>query len=351
MFDRGSAHEAGTMTTIHDVARRANVSAATVSRVLNNHSTVDPELVRRVQAAVTALAYQRNALARNLRRSRTSLWAVIISDVGNPFFTSMVRGVEDAARQAGFSVVLCNSDEDPEKEASYITAAVAERMAGVIISPASERTTDVGLLLGGGTPVVAIDRRLRGTPVDTVLVNNRQGAEDATSHLLDAGYRRIACITGPRGVTTARQRLTGYQRALRLHGYDTDARLVRHADFRERGGHDAMASLLADERPDAVFVANNLMTVGALECLVEHRVRVPHDIGVVGFDEIPWADLVRPSLSTVAQPTYEMGQLAGQLLAMRSTTPGAPPETKILGTTLNVRTSSSRRTTGQRTTR
>ncbi len=328
-----------TMTTIQEVARHAGVSTATVSRVLNNHGTVNPELVRRVRAAVEALAYQRNAVARNLRRSQTSLWAVIVSDVANPFFTAMVRGLEDVAQQRGCSVVLCNSDENPGKEADYIAVAAAERMAGVVISAASA-DTDVTPLLDLRIPVVAVDRRLHGTEVDTVLVDNQQGAEAATGHLVDMGYQRIACITGPPRAMTASERLKGYKRALRRRGRDVLPGLVRHADFRERGGYDAMRSLLADSAVDAVFVTNNLMTVGALKYLVTHGIRVPRDIGMVGFDEIPWADLIHPSLSTVAQPTYDMGRIAGQLLAAHSAAPDKRPETVILRTSLTIRASS-----------
>ncbi len=337
------------MATIQDVARQARVSAATVSRVLNGSRNVDPALVRRVRAAVKALGYQPNGVARSLRRRESSLWAVIVPDVGNPFFTSMVRGVEDAAQGSGYSVVLCNSDESPGKEAGYIAAAAAERMSGVIISPASTRDTDVSPLLDLGIPVVAVDRRLRDA-ADTVLVDNERAAEEATEHLIDMGYRRVACITGPSQAMTAGERLAGYQRALHRRGLDVQPSLARHADFRERGGYEAMASLLADATPDAVFVANNLMTIGALECLVHHGIEVPREIGIVGFDEIPWADLVRPSLSTVAQPTYEMGKTAGQLLTTRRDSPGRPCETVVLRTTLNVRASSTPRATALRRT-
>jgi LacI family transcriptional regulator len=333
------------MATIQQVAQHAQVSAATVSRVLNSNGNVHPDLVRRVRTAVEALSYKPNSVARNLRRSESSLWAVIVSDIGNPFFTSMVRGVEDAAQGSGYSVVLCNSDENPAKEAGYIAAAAAERMAGVVICPASTPDTDVTPLLDLGIPVVAVDRRLGRAAVDTVLVDNERAAEEATDHLVDMGYRRIACITGPRQAMTARERLTGYQRALQRRGQDLQPPLVRYADFRERGGYEAMASLLADVPPDAVFVANNLMTVGALECLIHHGVGVPREVGIVGFDEIPWADLVRPSLSTVAQPTYEMGKIAGQLLTNRRASPDGSCETVILHTTLKVRASSTPRAT------
>ncbi len=339
------------MATIQEVARHAQVSAATVSRVLNGNGKVHPDLVRRVREAVDALSYQPNSVARNLRRSESSLWAVIVPDVGNPFFTSMVRGLEDVAQDTGHSVVLCNSDEDLGKEARYIAAAAAERMAGVVISPSSTRDTDVTPLLDLRIPVVAVDRRLTGVAADTVLVDNERAAEEATAHLMDMGYRRVACITGPEQAMTASERLAGYQHALHRRGEGSQPPLVRHADFRERGGYAAMASLLADGAPDAVFVANNLMTVGALECLIQSGVGVPREVGVVGFDEIPWADLVRPSLTTVAQPTYAMGKTAGQLLTTRRSSPDQPCATVVLPTTLNVRASSTPRAAAQQRTR
>ncbi|MFX0592805.1 LacI family DNA-binding transcriptional regulator [Melissospora conviva] len=330
------------MTTIYDVARAAEVSASTVSRVLNGHASVDPDLAARVRQAMLDLGYRPNAVARSLRRQRTSLWAVIISDIGNPFFTALVRGIEDVAQEAGFSVVLCNGDEDPEKETRYVTAALAERMAGVIISP-SGRPALINQLAEAGMPVVAIDRQPRGVSVDTVLVDNVHGAEAATAHLIDGGYQRIACITGPRRISTAVQRLRGYQKALRAGGRSATEDLIRHADFREEGGYQAMASLLSAAEPlDAVFVANNLMTVGAMQCLVDRGVAVPTGCGVVGFDDIPWAHLVRPSLSTVAQPTYDLGRAAATLLTERIADPGRAPSTVTLATTLRVRESSVR---------
>ncbi|MEV0405109.1 substrate-binding domain-containing protein [Actinoallomurus sp. NPDC050550] len=294
-------------------------------------------------SAVRELGYRRNAVARNLRRAQTTLWAVIISDIGNPFFTSMVRGIEDVAQTAGYSVVLCNSDEDPDKEATYIAAALTEQMAGVIIS-SSRRPKAAQALVESGTPVVAIDRELPGADVDTVLVANERGAVSGTRHLLDAGYGRVACITGPEEVSTARQRADGYRRALAENGIPIDPELIYHADFREHGGFVAMGALLElDSRPDAVFVTNNLMTVGAMECLVERGVSVPDEMGIVGFDDIPWAHLVRPSLTTIAQPTYELGRTAARLLLDRIATVPSKPSTIVLPTDLRIRESSMRR--------
>jgi LacI family transcriptional regulator, galactose operon repressor len=331
------------MATIYDVAQRAGVSAATVSRVLNGRLTVEAGLAEKVRVAAAELDYRPNAVARNLRRASTTLWAAIVSDIENPFFTSLVRGIEDVAQSAGYSVVLCNSDEDPKKEAAYVAAVRAEQMAGVIISP-SGRTESLAELYTSSTPTVLIDRRVEGAFVDAVLVDNEHGAAEATRHLIAGGYRRIACVSGPRRVSTAVDRLAGYRRALREGGIPYSRDLVRHADFREAGGYAAMAALLeGTAKPDAVFAANNLMAVGVLECLVQAGKRVPADIAVVGFDEIPWADLVRPSITTVAQPTYELGRAGATLLLDRITSPGRAPSLVTLRTELRVRGSSAPR--------
>jgi LacI family transcriptional regulator len=330
------------MTTIYDVARAAEVSPATVSRVLNGKQNVDVELAQRVRAAAQQLEYHPNAVARNLRRSRTSLWAVIISDINNPFFTALVRGVEDVAQRASYSVVLCNSDENPDKEAGYISAVLAEQMAGVIISP-THRSGHVGRLLAAGAPVVAIDREVEGARVDTVLVDNEHGARLATEHLIGQGYQRIACITGPRQVTTASQRFRGYRAALHAAGRRVDEDLIRYADFREAGGHAAMAQLLdSDTPPDAVFAGNNLMTVGILTCLAERGVQIPEELAVVGFDDVPWGAFIRPPLSTITQPTYDLGRTAADLLLDRIVQPDRPPRRITLHTELHVRASSRR---------
>ena len=331
------------MATIYDVARRAEVSPATVSRVVNGHANVDPALAERVRRAMGELGYRPNAVARNLRRSRTTLWAVIISDIGDPFYTAMVRGVEDAARLAGFSVVLCNTDDDEDKEGRYVDAALAVQMAGVIVAPAGPGVPHVRRLLDARVPVVVVDRAPADLRVDTVLVDNELGAQAATAHLIEAGYRRVACITGPRAVSTADQRAAGYRAALQEHGRPVDEALIVHTDFREAAGYDAMRALLAlDERPDAVFAAGNRLVLGALSCLADRGVPVPGERGLAGFDDLPWAGLIRPALTTVAQPAYELGRSAARLLAKRIAEPARPPSTVTLATHLEIRASSVR---------
>ncbi|MET8807858.1 LacI family DNA-binding transcriptional regulator [Streptomyces sp. NPDC004546] len=328
------------LVTIHDVARAAGVSPATVSRVFNG-GKVTPERAQSVQQAAAALGFAPNRLARSLRKQQSSVIALIIPDIENPFFTSLARGVEDAAQRTSFSVVLCNSDEDTDKERRYLEVALGEQMAGVIVAAASQDETDLAPLNARGVPVVAVDRRPHAAEVDAVQVDNQHGGEVATRHLLQAGYRRIACITGPRGASTSEERLAGYRMALYSAGdaAQTGDAYVRHADFRVEGGRAAMRELLAlPEPPDAVFVANNLMTIGVLDALREVG-RTPPALGVLSFGDVPWASLLRPSLTAVELPSYELGRTAADLLLQRIEGKPSPLQTVVLRTKLQVRES------------
>lgn len=330
------------MASITDVARAAGVSPATVSRVLNGTRPVSAERVERVRRAVADLGYQPFSPARALRRQSTDVWAVIVADVQNPFFTSVVRGLEDGAREHGFRVVLCNSDEDLSREREYIDVAVKERMAGVVIAVASTRYSRLLPLADANIPVVAIDRETTGAAVDSVLVDNRRGAREATQHLLEAGARRIACITGPARVSTAAERFAGYRAALQAAGQKIVPELVLRKDFRISGGEEAIRQLFRRkrDRPDALFVANNLMTVGALSALHELGVTLPDDVLLVGFDDAPWATLVTPQVTVVAQPTYRIGHTAAELLATARGQADSEPRQVVLAPTLLVRASS-----------
>jgi LacI family transcriptional regulator len=325
---------------IRDVAIHAEVSTATVSRVLNDSQTVDPELADRVRRAVDELGYRPNRVARNLRRRIGSVWALLISDIENPFFTSVARGVEDVALEHGFSVVLCNTNENPQRELRYLDVVLAEQAAGVIVAPTSERS-EFGVLSDHGVPVVTIDRRIRGLSLDAVVVDNRFGAFQATAHLLEAGYQRVACISGPADVSTAEERRLGHEDALREAGKPVDSRYVRRTDYRVAGGHAAALELLdVDPRPDAFFVGNNLMAAGAMQALSERGADVPNQIGVVCFDDSPWAPLMAPPLTAVQQPTYQLGQTAARLLLRRLNGEAEAPEVVTLQTALRVRESS-----------
>jgi LacI family transcriptional regulator len=327
---------------IGDVAAAAGVSPATVSRVMNGTGTVSSQRADAVREAARRLGYTPSGPARALRQQRARVWAAIIADIENPFFTALVRGMEDVASDEGHRLVLCNTDEDLEKEAAYLGIAVAEQMAGVVIAVASAQS-DLRPLLDRRVPVVAVDRRPSRyeDAVDSVVVDNAAGARQATEHLLTAGARRVGCITGPERASTASERLAGYRQALRSAGVRAHASWVRRADFREDGGYAAARELLAGrDRPDALFVANNLMTIGALRAITDAGLRVPDDVMLVGFDDAPWTTLVQPQLTVVAQPTYEMGRQAARLLA--TATPDLPARHLVLPPTLVVRGSSQR---------
>ena len=328
------------MPTISDVAARAGVSTATVSRALNGKSTVDPDLAERVRTAAAELGYQPNGPARNLRRQEAAVVALIISDVENPFFTAIARGVEDVAHEVGYSVVLCNSDENADKENRYIDVALQERVAGVILSP-SGTAASVAKLANRGTAYVAVDRPLPGQDSDVVLVDTRLAAKQATAHLVAQGYERIGCITGPAGVRTADDRLAGYRDALRSAKRRSTPKLVRRSEYKAAGAHRAALDVMSQpEPPDALLVANSAMAVGVLQALQERGIRPGRDVGLVSFDDAPWAELVDPPLSVVAQPAYEIGAVAARLLLARIADNNRPPTTTTLGARLIERASS-----------
>lgn len=328
------------MTTISDVAKLARVSPATVSRVLNGTSEVSSARADRVRKAVAELNYVPFSPARALRRQLTDVWAVIVADIENPFFTSVVRGIEDGARERNCRVVLCNADEDPAKEAEYIDVAIAERMGGVIIAVSGDGS-NIEPLVARGVPVVAIDRRPADERVDIVLSNNKGGSFAATQHLIEQGAKRIACITGPRRISTANERLAGYRQALTKAKRAYDASLVIREDFRPAGGARAVRQLFSGrKRPDGLFIANNQMTVGALGELASMGIDIPGDVKVVGYDDAPWATLIRPALSVVAQPTYDIGRTAADLLATARERKDRAPTEVLLDPKLVVRESS-----------
>ena len=223
------------MTTISDVAREAGV-ASPVSRVLNGNERVDPRLVAKVARVLWDLNYRPTRVARSLRLRYNRVWALVISDVRTgSFFADVARGVEDGAHEAGYSMFLCNTDEDPSKEAGYLQLAIDENVAGVILTP-SAPSTDLRPLFDAGIHVVLADRKLPGYQADTVVADNLSGAKEAVAHLLANGYRRIACITGPLAATTGAERLLGYRMALEHAGMEVDDSLVRVADFSRAGG-------------------------------------------------------------------------------------------------------------------
>jgi LacI family transcriptional regulator len=322
------------MATIYEVAALAGVSPATVSRVMNG-GRVSADAERSVRAAAEELAFTPNRTARTLRRQHSEVIALIIPDIENPFFTALARGVEDRARAAGYSVVLCNTDEDPARESTYIDIALAEHMAGVILAPA-DGDGDVGRLIARRRPVVAVDRSPHGVHIDAVTVDNLAGGQSAAESLFAAGFARVACVTGPARVETAQLRMEGWRRSAARHGADDDE-LLRFANYRVDGGRAAMSELLSLPRPpDAAVVANNLMAVGALEALRQAGL-APPAFGLAVFGDLPYASLARSGIEVVPLPARELGETAAGLLLDRIAGDDGPPRTVVLHTTRGTR--------------
>lgn len=315
------------MPTIYEVAALAGVSPATVSRVLNGVS-VSPEKSRLVREAAERLSFTPNRTARSLRMQSSEVIALVIPDIENPFFTAMARGVEDVAQAAGFSVVLCNTDDDPDKEARYLGIIASENMAGIILATTGDQA-DLKRHTERGRPVVAVDRAPYGVDVDTVLVDNVGGGRSATTALYERGHSTVACITGPASVATARQRAAGWEDVVRARGGEPGPYL-RYADFRVGGGRRAMSELLAlPSPPDAVFVANNLMSVGALQVLVEAG-RTPVGMGIASFGDLPFPVLAPIGISIVPLPARQLGETAARMLIARINGDDQPARTVVL---------------------
>ena len=306
------------MPNIYDVAKAARVSVATVSAVLNETAFVSPALTARVQTAVAALRYHPNLLARSLAKQRTQTLGMIVPDIANPFFPEVVRGAEDVTHAAGYTLLIASSDNNIPKEDVYLRLFLAKRVDGVILTKAPGRmpTELQRAFAKAGVPVVLLARTVSGFVTDAVELDDKGAAYEGVTHLLRLGYRRIAFVGGLHGASTSRKRLEGYRAALRDAHVPLEPSLVTEGDFRVESGYRAGLDVLKS-RPDAVFIANYLMTVGFMEALRQYRMRCPEDVALVTCDDYPWMDSFSPRLTTIDLPKRELGAAAAQLLVER----------------------------------
>lgn len=309
----GHRPQLGGASRIIDVARRAQVSPATVSRVFNGSRGVKALHRERVLRAIDELDYRPNLLARNLRRQKAGMIGVLVSDIENPHFAAMVRAVEDATYRLGYRVLLCNTDERAEKQRAYMAMLAAERALGVILAPSDPAGKEIETVLDLGIPVVAFDRAVDDPRADAVVADNLDAGRQAADYLRAAGHTRIGFI-GDAGVATCVARQTGYEGVMRAVGLPP-----RIADGRSRiaGGAGATEELVRDEAPTALVVANNLMTIGALRVLRARGLRVPDQMSVVAIDDPFWAEIVEPPLTVLAQPVRRMAERVVELLLER----------------------------------
>jgi len=306
------------MVTARDVARRAGVSTSTVSHVLNGMRIVSEELRERVLAAARDLHYEPNAVARSLKIKRSNAIGLVISDIGNPFFTAVVRGAEDVASARGYTLILGNTDEDPAKEAAYLRALAARRVDGLILAPAGQPHDYLARLVRNEFPLVFLDREVPGMPIPAVLLDSVGAARAAVGHLIRLGHTRIAMVAGREKISSTTDRIAGYRAALDEAGIQFDPALVVTGGSRTEQACTATEAVLnLDPRPTAVFVANNLMTIGAVAAIQGRGLEIPRDVALVGFDDFSWADVFRPRLTTIAQPTYDLGRIAADILVRR----------------------------------
>ena len=327
------------MVKIKDVADAAGVSTATVSRVLANKPHVRQEVKARVMKVVKKLNYRPNRVARSLRSQKSTIIGLIVSDIENPFFQQVGRAVEDAAHEQGYSVMLCNNDEDPDKEQRYLHLIRDENLAGIILSPTRQTADNFSATSELNMPMVVIDRRVSNVEIDNIIIDNVQAAQTITTHLIEHGYRRIGAIFGI-GSTTGRERREGFVQALKAHDLQPSTDLVKYANPREDDGFNTTLKLLQlPEAPEAILTSNSLLAAGALRALRESKKAIPEEVAFASFDETTWAKLIVPALTVIEQPTYEIGRTATELLIKRIQDPTRSTREVTLKSKLIVRQS------------
>ena len=342
----------GAAPTLRDVAQRAGVSTATAARALGAYGAVSDSARQRVLSAAAELGYARNELARTMITGQSNTIGLVVADVENPFFSATARGVFDAARAAGYEVVLTNTDEDLEAERSAVKVLLAKRVDGIIVAPASP--VDVDHLVTAqesGCPVVLLDRRVRDFQADAVLVDSYRAARDVVGRLLDAGHRRIAMVTGasdatgesPSGepnLSTGRDRVNGYLAALREAGVARPNAYLRTGAGDLEQARALTADLLALEAPPtAVFASDSRVALGVLKAIREAGVEMPGQMSLVAFDDADWTSVVAPPVSVVAQPVHELGRRAAEVLLARVNGDSAPLREHVMQTSFVARQS------------
>ena len=330
-----------TNATVADVAKRAGVSAMTVSRVVNGAAAVRDETRRRVENAIAELDFVPNGVARGLTTRKTGALGLIVPDIANPYFTMIVHGAEIVARRAGYRLLLCNSEADPALERQYVEHMISHRVDGLLLAPAGDASKqNVAFLLRRRMPFVLIDRTVHGLECDVVQGDSVDGAAKLVRHLLILGHRRIALIIESDAVSTARERLQGYRVALAAADVEESPELICRTTADRAGGHAAMQHILELDPPaTAVFAVNNMTALGAMQAISERGLNVPEDIALVCFDDVEHLTVLSPFMTVMNQPTERFGALAVERLLERIDKDEGAPRTIMLPPELIVRQS------------
>jgi len=321
---------------IKDVAELAGVSSATVSRVLSSKPHVRENIRQKVLSAVEELSYEPNRIARSLRVQRSSIIGLIISDIQNSFFNTIVKAIEDTAYENNYAVFLCNTDESPEKERFYLNLLKAERVAGVILTPTLESSAPCASLIKAGIPVVSLDRKMSDLDVDSVLTDNKEASKKLVNYLIQKGHTSIAGVFPRQSITTGRERFEGYEQALKDANINIDQTIIRIGKPIAEEGYKLTKSLLElAQPPKALYIGTKMMTLGALRAILEKGLRIPEDIELATFDKLDWMPFI-PNIACSEQPTYALGKAAAQLILERIETPKRAPQHLVLSSKINL---------------
>jgi LacI family transcriptional regulator len=321
------------MPGIREVAERAGVSLGTVSNVLNRPEVVAETTRLRVQAVIEQLGFVRNGSAHQLRAGHSHYLGLVVLDVTNPFFTEVARGVEDAANEAGYVVILCNSDSSPEKEGRYLHVLQEQRTAGILITPVQNDVAYLQHLRQRGIAIVLLDRPSRARDLCSVAIDDALGGELATRHLLELGHRRIAFVSGPLSIRQYTERRRGARRAIKMAGLDPNEVMsdILIAAQNASSGEQCVETLLAQmPQASAIFCANDLLALGVMRGLGQRGIKIPDDIALIGYDDVEFASMLSPALTSIRQPKYQLGHAAAELLLHEITETEKHQHTQIM---------------------
>lgn len=326
------------------VAEKARVSTTTVSHVINNTRVVSEDARERVLAVIQELRYIPSAVARSLKNDRTHTLGMMIPNNSNPYFAEIIQSLEDACFELGYNIILCNSYDDPKKQAAYIRVLMEKRIDGLILVSSGSDEELTRLLADEGIPKVLVDRELDGVAADFIEADHEDGGYQATEYLISLGHRDIACVAGPENILASAARIRGYQRALSEAGLPFKPEYLIHADFTSQGGFNAFQHLLAlPVRPSAIFASNDLMAIGGICAANQAGIRIPDDLSVLGYDDIALASFSTPPLTTIAQPKQAIGRLTAEVLIDRIKNPDASLRRELIKSKLVVRSSTAAR--------
>jgi LacI family transcriptional regulator len=326
--------------TIGDVARLAEVSIATVSHTINKTRFVSEELKARVYQAIEELGYMPNTVAQGLRAKKTKMIGLVIPDCTNMYFAEIAQQIDQKGFKLGYNVILCNSDNEAEKQHHYIRLLISKQVDGVILISTDHTEKDIELLEKHNVPTVLVDRNVSSHNVDIIMVDNFKGGHIAAAHLVDCGYVRIGCVTGPANISSSIDRLNGFKEELKSHGLTIPKSYIVRGNFQYSGGKDAFGALMKlPDLPEAIFACNDMMALGCMHAALESGLRIPQDIAIIGYDNIIFNEITFIGLTTIAQPLQKITTQTILYLESRIQDKNIAPRTSIFDPALIVRES------------